>query len=115
MAVRLDQLFETFRRPHQVLVLLTGLVASSLILACLASAASAADRVYWTNGGCDGNRIAFANLNGSGGGNLGTAGAAIRQPRGMAINMATGKVYWTNRGTTGFPSPTSTEAAAAVF
>ena len=66
-----------------------------LALACLASSAHAGDRIYWANDNST-NRISFANLDGSGGGNLSTTGAASGEPRGVAIDVAGGKVYWTN-------------------
>ena len=75
------------------LALLTSV--SLLALACLASSAHAGDRVYWANDNSP-NRISFANLDGSGGGNLSTTGATGGQPRGVAIDVAAGKVYWTN-------------------
>jgi DNA-binding beta-propeller fold protein YncE len=69
-----------------------------LASACLAVPAHAADRVYWMNGTTSANSISFANLNGSGGaGTLSTAGATVNAPRGVAMNLAAGKVYWTNR------------------
>ena len=61
-----------------------------------------ADRVYWGND--DGSAISFANLDGSGGGNIfnGATEAA-----GMAIDSATGRIYYTNEGanTIGFLNP----------
>jgi DNA-binding beta-propeller fold protein YncE len=51
--------------------------------------------VYWANAYST-NRISFANLDGSGGGNLSTAGATSGEPRGLAIDVVAGKVYWTN-------------------
>jgi DNA-binding beta-propeller fold protein YncE len=73
-------------------VTLTALLA----LACLASRAHAGDRVYWANDKSSTSRISFADLDGSGGGNLSTVGASSGQPRGVAIDVAAGKVYWTN-------------------
>jgi DNA-binding beta-propeller fold protein YncE len=73
----------------------TGLLAFLLVLVCLASSARASDRVYWANDSSP-NRISFANLDGSGGGNLSTAGATAGQPRGVALDVAAGRVYWTN-------------------
>ncbi len=87
-----------------------GVVAS--LAACLASPARAADRVYWANWvnvevpGAD--TISYANLNGSGGGALSTAGATVNAPDGVTIDSATGRVYWTNfdavRGAISFAS-----------
>lgn len=55
-------------------------------------------RAYWSN--LSGS-IAFANLNGGGGGDIDTAGATITsnggslEPDGVAIDLARGRVYWT--------------------
>jgi DNA-binding beta-propeller fold protein YncE len=70
------------------------LIATTALLAALCSTASAADRVYWTN--FSGNSIAFANLDGTGGGGtLNTTGAtAPSQPTGIAIDPAAGRIYW---------------------
>jgi DNA-binding beta-propeller fold protein YncE len=99
VAVRLDQLFETFRNSRRATALFAGVLASAALLACLAASAHAADRVYWANDGFStGSRIAYANLDGSGGaGVLNTTLAPSGSPRGVAIDIAGGKVYWTNR------------------
>ncbi len=99
MAVRLDQLFETFRNSRRATALFAGVLASAVLLACLAASAHAADRVYWANDGFSaGSRIAYANLDGSGGaGVLNTTLAPSGSPRGVAIDIAGGRVYWTNR------------------
>ena len=91
----MQQLLDTLRRERGVLALPTALLASVLLLASLAASAHAADRVYWLNQVSSGNRVSYANLDGSGGGDLGTAGAPTGEPRGLAINLAAGKVYWT--------------------
>jgi hypothetical protein len=79
------------------LPLLASLFASLLALASFASSASAGDRVYWANRDASTiNRISFAELDGSGGGDLSTTGATSGQPRGTAIDVAAGKLYWTN-------------------
>jgi low density lipoprotein receptor-related protein 5/6 len=69
---------------------------AALLLTCLASSARAADRVYWVNDASS-NKISFANLDGSGAGNLSTAGASTGATRGLAIDVAGGRIYWTNR------------------
>jgi DNA-binding beta-propeller fold protein YncE len=56
----------------------------------------ATGRIYWANDG--GNKISFANLNGSGGGDLTTTGATMNQPIGVAIDPAAGRIYWGNTG-----------------
>jgi hypothetical protein len=55
---------------------------------------SAAGRIYWAD--YVGNKISFANLNGSGGGILNTAGATVSGPFGVAVDPTAGRVYWAN-------------------
>ena len=59
-------------------------------------------RIYWPNYGPDslgdGTTISWANLNGSGGGNLNTGAATVAGPRGVAIDPATRRIYWANYG-----------------
>jgi DNA-binding beta-propeller fold protein YncE len=74
-------------------VALCGLAAPAL---WGASAAHAADRIYWSN--YDNNTISYANLNGSGGGDLTTTGATVNGPMGLAIDPAAGRIYWANYG-----------------
>jgi hypothetical protein len=59
-----------------------------------APGASAADTIYWDN--YQGGTIGFANLDGSGGGQLDTGGQEVVEPEGMAIDSVTGRLYWTN-------------------
>ena len=81
------------RRP---LAALAALVATG---ACFASAARAADSVYWANE--NNNTISFAKLDGSGGGGqLDITGATPNFPQGLALDPAAGKVYWANRNNT---------------
>jgi len=77
-------------RPHGLSLLFACLVASLL----LAAGAQAAGRVYWTNYSND--TLSFANLDGSGGGQVTTTGATASGPRGLAIDSAAGRVYWIN-------------------
>ena len=79
-------------RARLVAVIFFGIVAAG---AWSASAASAQNRIYWTN--VDSNAITFANLDGSGGfGVLDTTGTTPSQPEGVAIDPAHGKIYWAN-------------------
>ncbi len=55
----------------------------------------AAGKVYWTDR--TGNRISFANLDGSGGGGtLSTGAATVSGPNAAAVYPAAGKIYWAN-------------------
>jgi DNA-binding beta-propeller fold protein YncE len=77
-------------------LLLAGLV-TALVFAALASAARAADQVYWGN--YNGTTISFANLNGTGGGgDLPTGTATVNNAYGIAIDSAAGRLYWANFG-----------------
>lgn len=64
----------------------------------LASApAHAGRRIYWANSGPE-EGISWANLDGSGGGTLATGDASVDKPGGVAIDPASGKIYWANEG-----------------
>jgi hypothetical protein len=79
------------------LALILGAVAT---LTGVPAASSAADRLYWANAGGGVSKISFANLDGSGGGNLDTTGASTTCcPEGAAIDAAAGRIYWGNDGT----------------
>jgi hypothetical protein len=56
----------------------------------------AGGRVYWADSNLE--RAAFANLNGSGGADLGLAGAVFDEPYGLAFDPTLGKLYWGNYG-----------------
>jgi DNA-binding beta-propeller fold protein YncE len=60
----------------------------------------AARRIYWANSesgaGALADTISYANLNGSGGGDLDTTGATVAEPFSVAIDPAGGRLYWTN-------------------
>ena len=77
----------------------TSLVVVALVIGVLATAGSAfaSDTIYWSNQGSPpGPGISFADLGGSGGGDLSTAGATSDSAVGVAIDAATGTVYWAN-------------------
>lgn len=69
-----------------------------LVLGCagsaLAATASAAGIIYWGN--WKSSTIGYASLDGSGGGQLETAGASVNEPLGVALDPATGLIYWQN-------------------
>jgi DNA-binding beta-propeller fold protein YncE len=57
-------------------------------------------RIYWANGEAT-EGLFYANLNGSGGGKISTAGAAMSSPAGLAIDPGAGRIYWANGGSPG--------------
>jgi hypothetical protein len=58
----------------------------------------AAGRAYWGRSG----GISFARLDGSGGGDLDTAGATPGSANGVAIDPLSGRIYWVEPGTISF-------------
>lgn len=55
---------------------------------------SAAGRIYFIGG----NKFGFANLNGSGGGDLALGGAPVKTPWGLAFDPSLNRLYWGNEG-----------------
>src|SRR5204862_437709 len=71
------------------------LIAAGLLALAAAPAALCADRIYWGNRG--NNTISYANLdNSGGGGQLDISGSNPNEPHGLTIDLATGRIYWTN-------------------
>jgi hypothetical protein len=60
------------------------------------------NRIYWANfdlAVTPTNKISYTSLDGSGnGGDLTVSGATVAQPKGVAIDKAAGRIYWTNAG-----------------
>jgi hypothetical protein len=81
-----------------------ALFAVSLLGLAFASAASAGEKLYWSN--YDNGSIAFSGIDGSGGGQLNTDGAEIDDSEGMSIDTATGRLFWSSLGS---------GAAGAIF
>jgi hypothetical protein len=78
--------------PTKRIAVRSALLAAALFLLG-ASAAGAADSIYWTNFGPAGG-VSFASLAGGGGGNLDVTGANGGEANGLAIDTAAGRVYW---------------------
>ncbi len=69
-----------------------GMAVSAMLL--WAATVQASETVYWSN--YTSNSLAFANLDGSGGSAVDTAGQTVKGSEGLAIDSATGRLYWTN-------------------
>ncbi len=54
----------------------------------------AAGRLYWANRGAA--KISWANLDGSGGGDVNTGAATVDEPVGVAVDPRAGEIYWAN-------------------
>jgi DNA-binding beta-propeller fold protein YncE len=84
-------------RVDRLLRLWVALAAGIVLFLLLGIAdAEAADRIYWSN--LTGNSISWANLDGSGAGDLPIDPAAIDGPMGLAIDTQAGHIYWSNYG-----------------
>jgi len=57
-------------------------------------AAQAEETIYWSNYGED--TLAFANIDGGGGGQFDTAGQEVVGAEGLAIDSASGRLYWSS-------------------
>lgn len=85
------------RRPDRLHVAFSAAFATALFgLLGLATGAQASELIYWNNYGYDPDNVAFANIDGSGGGlpNLGTS--SITGPEGMAFDSVTNRLFVAN-------------------
>jgi hypothetical protein len=80
--------------------LLAGVaVIAVLALLAIASRAHATETIYWNNYEAEPSEsVAFANIDGSGGGALNSTGAEISDAEGMAFDPANGRIYLANLG-----------------
>jgi DNA-binding beta-propeller fold protein YncE len=80
--------------PRRTSAISAGILA--IVFAALlwtASSAHAAELVYWDNYGADPDNVAFANIDGTGGGVLNIGGQEISSPEGMAYDSATNRLF----------------------
>ncbi|HTR76208.1 MAG TPA: hypothetical protein VMH33_13215 [Solirubrobacterales bacterium] len=73
-----------------------ALVAGAIVLAvvavlAIAARAQATETIYWDNYNVG--TLSFANIDGTGGGELNSAGLEIEEPEGMAFDPANGRIY----------------------
>ncbi|MGN6814616.1 MAG: hypothetical protein ACTHK3_00805 [Solirubrobacterales bacterium] len=90
--------FVSERRDHRLLAMGSALIAIAFVAVLAVSArAQAAETIYWDNYGGSQN-VAFANIDGSGGGlvNLGTA--ELTNPEGMAYDTVTNRLFVASAG-----------------
>lgn len=79
------------RRP---VVFAAGVLVSALAaVLCMASSARAAELLYWDNFGADPDNVAFANIDGTGGGLLNLGSAELKSPEGMAYDTVTNRLF----------------------
>jgi hypothetical protein len=58
--------------------------------------AMATETIFWSNYTPEPDTIAFANIDGAGGGQFNASGASVENSEGMAIDSATGRLFWAN-------------------
>lgn len=74
---------------------LTGCLIA-VVAAAGAAPAAASDRIYWSNGFSGHQGIAWANLDGSGAGDLRITGATVSDPEQIVLDPRGGRLYWAN-------------------
>jgi hypothetical protein len=80
------------RRSTYIAAILATVASMALAFVAAPSLAAAAGSVYWS----DNNQINRAALSGAGGAVLPVAGGTLGGPAGIAIDSATGRIYWVN-------------------
>jgi hypothetical protein len=73
---------------------LTALAFGVAMLLWIAPRASAGDTLFWSN--YSGDTLAFANIDGSGGGAFNPGSATVKESEGLTIDSAGGTLIWTN-------------------
>ncbi len=87
----LKQLAEPLGVGRRIALIAAAATFAILALLAIAARARASETIYWDN--YEANTMAFANIDGIGGGPLNTAGAEISGPEGMAYDPANGRLY----------------------
>jgi hypothetical protein len=84
--------FVSERRDHRLVAVGSALIALALVAVCaFAARAQAAETVYWDNYSL--NTLGHANIDGSGGGLLPLGTAELKDPEGLALDVAGGRLF----------------------
>ncbi len=84
------------RRGHRRIATVSATIALALIaLLAFAHRAPAAETLYWDNYGDNPDTLAFANIDGTGGGQLNTGTEPVDSPEGMAYDTVTNRLFVT--------------------
>jgi DNA-binding beta-propeller fold protein YncE len=93
--------FVSERRGHRLVAVGSALIALALIaVLAFAGRAQAAETLYWNNYGADPENVAFANIDGSGGGTLNLGTEKFESPEGMAYDTVTNRLFVANEAGT---------------
>lgn len=90
--------FVSARRDHRHFAMGPALIALAFVavLAFAARAQAATESIYWDNYGGTTNKVAFAGIDGSGGGALNIGANVIESPEGMAYDTVTNRLFVAN-------------------
>jgi hypothetical protein len=89
--------FVSERLAHRRFAIGSTLIALACLTALtLSTRARAAENIYWDNYGAAPPNVAFANLDGSGGGTLNLGSQTIENPEGMAYDTVTNRLFVAN-------------------
>src|SRR5689334_12475222 len=84
------------RRDQRLFAAVFASIALALIaMLAFASRAEAAETLYWDNYGDNPDTLAFANIDGTGGGQLNTGTEPVDSPEGMAYDSVTNRLFVT--------------------
>lgn len=80
-------------RRGRFFVASASIAAALLVLLAIAARGQAAETVYWDNYKAEPPTIAFANVDGTGGGALNLAGGSLESPEGIAYDSVTNRLF----------------------
>lgn len=80
-------------RARFVALVSATIALAGIALLLVAGQARAAETIYWDNYGGDPDSIGFANIDGTGGGQLNLGGQSIESPEGMAYDTVTNRLF----------------------
>jgi hypothetical protein len=83
------------RDPRRFATVSASIALALVALFALTARAQATENLYWDNYGDNPDTLAFANIDGSGGGQLNTGSEPIESPEGMAYDTVTNRLFVT--------------------
>lgn len=91
--------FVSARRDHRLFAMGSALIALAFVaLFAFAARAQAAETIYWDNYEGNPDNVAFANIDGTGGGLLNLSGQELEAPEGMAYDTVTNRLFVASAG-----------------
>jgi DNA-binding beta-propeller fold protein YncE len=91
--------FVSARRGHRPFAVGSALIALAfVVLLAFSARAQAAETIYWNNYEGNPDNVAFANIDGTGGGLLSLGGQELEAPEGMAYDTVTNRLFVASAG-----------------